>query len=117
MAILSSVLDWHGFTGMASNDEVTYRERYQVTFDNLDDPRIRPMLAVDNTTVGPNPIPQRYTSHPYNSWLIVNNIEVEPSDRSPLLFVVVVTYSNRPIATSFESPFIYANPLEQPCTL
>lgn len=112
MAIIESVLNWKGFEGNASSNQVQYREKYQVTFDEKDDPRLRTLLAADNRTVGPNPIPQAYTSHPYNPWLYVS--EVDTVIQSPMLVEVSVTYTNVPQRMLYNPPQVFANPCDQP---
>lgn len=112
MAILEVKLDWRGDGGSVNASEATYKERYLVTFDEGTDPRLRKLLAVDSGLYVPNGVPQGYTSHPYNPWLVV--VGIEPRALSPFLYEVIVTYSNRPQRTTVDGSQLYANPCDQP---
>jgi len=115
MAILSCTEEWRGLSGQVSLNEVRYTRLFRVVFNNQDEPELRPLMAADNIVeANGNPI-RMWSSHPYNSWLVVVDVQVRlSSPPGPMTFDVEVTYSNKPSYCTIEAAGVYINPCDQP---
>jgi len=68
MSIVSIYRDNRTLAAAIATEEGSAPEEYYVEFDQADDIRLRPLMALDTTASLPDRIPAAYESHPYNPW-------------------------------------------------
>ncbi|MGA2324277.1 MAG: hypothetical protein ABSG22_10560 [Sedimentisphaerales bacterium] len=119
MAVISVVLDWHGYSCEQdlATMVLTAPLTCQVAFDNTDDPRLRPLLALTAAAPGSvagdqHQVPPAFSGHPFNPWLWLQKKSVKAV--GPFDYEVICIYSNQANRSSDSVPEMLANPCDQP---
>jgi len=92
MAVTKVTENWKSRTVDENETSLTPVREFDVDFDNADSPISRPLLA-RTATDGTTTVPGMWSLHPYNSWLYVKSVHVEPGE-GPFAYHVTVTYGS-----------------------
>lgn len=119
MAVESVVGNWKGLSLRQSGMTLTVPVQFTVTFDDQDNPMLRPLLA--RVAVDPHypgditrKIPDDFSGHPFNPYLYLRDKTVDVLN-GPMIYEVTCTYTNEPMTTGSDSQRqMFANPCAQP---
>jgi len=114
MAIESVLENWKGRSLNAGTDNIDVVRIFDVIFDGTGDPgrRLQDAYSAVDPSTGVS-VPAKYSRHPNNSVLFVQNKRVEPAN-GPMHYRVYVTYGTRAVAGYETGMDPMTEPLAQP---